>query len=256
MLRMLSVRSRKSKEMVGATMSDLPPPRCPAGGPMKRWQWPGGRWARRSWPSAKRLLDVTLGVLALAVSAPCQILVSLSIRLCMGRPVLFRQVRTGLNGRPFMLVKFRTMTLQPSMRSSPLSDDERITGLGRFLRSTSLDELPTFFNVVRGDMSLVGPRPLPVSYVARYSPTQGRRMEVKPGVTGLVQIGGRNALDWDAKFALDVRYVDEHTLVGDIGILLWTALKVLQRDGVSAPGVETMPEFFGEPEPNTQQVNN
>ncbi|GIJ51682.1 UDP-phosphate galactose phosphotransferase [Virgisporangium aliadipatigenens] len=187
----------------------------------------------------KRLIDVVGAASVLVLSAPVQVGVAAVIRLRMGRPVLFRQVRPGRDGRPFELVKFRTM------RTGPGADGERLTRLGRFLRATSLDELPTMWNVLRGDMSLVGPRPLLMSYLERYSPEQARRHEVRPGVTGLAQARGRNALSWEEKFALDVWYVDHRSLRLDLRVLVETAVAVVRRKGVVAPGAATMTEFLG-----------
>lgn len=192
----------------------------------------------------KRSFDIVLGTVALTVTLPVQVLTGLAIRAVMGSPVLFRQERTGLHGRPFRLVKFRTMR-PPEPAKGLVHDEERLTRLGRVLRSTSLDELPTFWNVIRGQMSLVGPRPLPVTYLERYSPEQARRHEVRPGVTGLAQVTGRNAITWAEKFRLDVAYVDGHTLMGDVVILMRTVLSVLKRDGIAAHDSATMPEFVG-----------
>jgi len=163
----------------------------------------------------------------------------------MGRPVLFKQMRPGLNAKPFYMYKFRTMTNEKDEQGNPLSDEQRLTRLGRFLRSTSLDELPELFNVLKGDMSLVGPRPLLMQYLARYTPEQARRHEVKPGITGWAQVNGRNAITWEEKFALDVWYVDNWSLWLDIKILAMTVVKVFKREGISAKGEATMPEFMG-----------
>jgi lipopolysaccharide/colanic/teichoic acid biosynthesis glycosyltransferase len=187
----------------------------------------------------KRLMDVAGAATVLVLSAPVQVAVAGAIRLRMGRPVLFRQVRPGRDGRPFALVKFRTM------RVGPGGDGDRLTPLGRFLRATSLDELPTMWNVLRGDMSLVGPRPLLMSYLDRYSPEQARRHEVRPGVTGLAQARGRNALSWEEKFALDVWYVDHRSLGLDLRVLAETVRAVVRREGVVAPGEATVMEFLG-----------
>jgi len=192
--------------------------------------------------SAKRVFDVVGASLVLVVGALPMLVIAIAIRLRMGRPVLFRQSRPGLHGRPFVLLKFRTM------RDGHGSDAERLTSLGRTLRSTSLDELPEMWNVVRGDMSLVGPRPLLPAYLERYSPEQARRHEVRPGVTGLAQVEGRNSTTWAERLALDVRYVDEHSLRLDLAILCRTVLTVLRREGVSAEGHATMPEFKGDVE--------
>lgn len=159
-------------------------------------------------------------------------------------PVLFRQERPGLHGEPFEMVKFRTM-LAPDPARGLVDDADRLTRLGRVLRATSLDELPSLWNIVRGDMSLVGPRPLLMRYLPRYSPEQARRHDVRPGLTGLAQVSGRNALTWERKFELDVEYVEHHTLRGDLRILLATVAKVLRRDGIAAEDSVTMPEFMG-----------
>jgi len=193
---------------------------------------------------AKRSLDLVLGTVAFTVTLPVQALTVLAIRTSVGRPVLFRQERAGLHGRPFTLVKLRTM-LPVDAAKGLLEDHQRLTRVGRFLRATSLDELPTFCNVIRGQMSLVGPRPLPVVYLERYSPEQARRHDVRPGITGLAQVSGRNAITWEEKFRLDVAYVAHHTVAGDIVILMRTALSVLKRSGIAAPGSATMPEFMG-----------
>jgi lipopolysaccharide/colanic/teichoic acid biosynthesis glycosyltransferase len=169
---------------------------------------------------------------------------ALAIRIRLGRPVMFRQARPGLHGTPFEIVKFRTM-LDIDPEDDLIDDASRMTPLGQWLRSTSIDELPTLWNVARGDMSLVGPRPLLMCYLDRYSPEQARRHEVRPGLTGLAQVSGRNALSWEDKFRLDVDYVDHHTFVGDLKILLATVTSVLRRDGISAAGHATISEFLG-----------
>lgn len=192
-------------------------------------------------PLLKRSIDVAVSALVLAVAAVPMAAIALAIRATMGRPVLFRQQRPGLHGRPFTLVKFRTM------RAGPGPDAERITRLGSFLRSTSLDELPELWNVLVGDMSLVGPRPLLTHYLDLYSTEQARRHEVRPGITGLAQVEGRNALDWEERFRLDVLYVDTWSVPGDLRILLRTLVSVLKREGISADGHATMPEFTGSP---------
>ncbi len=176
------------------------------------------------------------------VLSPVLLGVSAAVALAMGRPVLFRQIRPGVHGRLFELRKFRTM--EPVGRGR-VSDGERLTRLGAWLRATSLDELPTLWNVVRGDMSLVGPRPLLVRYLERYTPEQSRRHQVRPGITGLAQVRGRNALSWEEKFAYDVRYVDARCLRLDLRILLETVVLVLRREGISADGHATAPEFLG-----------
>jgi lipopolysaccharide/colanic/teichoic acid biosynthesis glycosyltransferase len=165
----------------------------------------------------------------------------------LGAPVLFRQPRPGKDGQPFMMLKFRTMRPPAPGEDAIASDAARLTPLGKFLRSTSIDELPTLLNVLKGDMSLVGPRPLLTQYLARYSREQARRHEVKPGVTGWAQINGRNALSWEEKLRLDVWYVDHCSLALDLKILAMTALKVVKRDGISQQGQATMTEFMGSP---------
>ncbi len=195
--------------------------------------------------TVKRVMDVGLAAVGLAAAAPVLAAIGVAIWVTMGRPVLFRQERAGLRGRPFVLWKFRTMLEPGDPRARGPSDEERLTRLGAFLRATSLDELPSLWNVLRGDMSLVGPRPLLMRYLPRYSPEQARRHEVKPGVTGWAQVNGRNALTWPEKFALDVWYVDHWSLWLDLKILAMTVVKVLLREGISAGGHATMPEFMG-----------
>lgn len=194
--------------------------------------------------NAKRAFDLALAVPALVVSLPVQAVTAVAVRASLGRPVLFRQQRPGLHGEPFEMVKFRTMR-SPDPDKGLVTDADRMTSLGSFLRSTSLDELPTLWNIIRGDISIVGPRPLLMQYLERYSPEQARRHEVRPGLTGLAQVNGRNALSWDEKFAYDVEYVDNHSLVGDIVIIARTVLQVVRRDGISAENAATMPEFLG-----------
>ncbi|HEX6038652.1 sugar transferase [Longimicrobium sp.] len=193
----------------------------------------------------KRLLDLALAVPALVILSPVLAGTALLVRLRLGTPVLFRQERPGLHGRPFRLLKFRTMRDALDSRGEPLPDEQRLTAFGRRLRSTSLDELPTLWNVVRGDMSLVGPRPLLMEYLPRYSPEQARRHEVRPGITGWAQVNGRNALSWDEKFRLDVWYVDHRSLALDLRILWMTVRKVFVREGISQPGHVTMEKFRG-----------
>lgn len=194
-----------------------------------------------AYPLVKRLIDVLVSGLGLVVSAPIMGVVAFAVRRDLGSPVLFRQQRPGLHGKPFELIKFRTM--RPP--TGTVGDVDRTTGLGRFLRSTSLDELPSLWNVLRGNMSLVGPRPLLPAYLQRYTPEQARRHEVRPGITGLAQVRGRNALTWEGKFAGDVEYVDHLSLRLDVQILLATVIAVLTRRGISANETETMPEFLG-----------
>ena len=197
---------------------------------------------RRAYDVAKRVLDAGVAAAGLVVTAPVQAAVALAVLKVHGRPVLFRQPRPGKDGKVFELVKFRTMLPPDAQR---VSDADRLTSLGALLRATSLDELPTLWNVLKGDMSLVGPRPLLVQYLERYSPEQARRHEVRPGITGLAQVRGRNNLDWDEKFALDVEYVDNRSLGLDLRILWETVAVVLQRRGISADGHVTMSEFRG-----------
>lgn len=193
----------------------------------------------------KRVVDVVLSALVLVILSPLMFIIALVIRLALGRPVLFRQQRPGLHGRPFTLYKFRTMTEARDEHGNLLPDEQRLTCFGRFLRSTSLDELPELWNVLKGDMSLVGPRPLLMEYLPLYTPEQMRRHEVKPGITGWAQVNGRNALSWEERFALDVWYVDHLSFWLDMKILLLTFWKVFRREGIAHPGVETMPKFTG-----------
>jgi lipopolysaccharide/colanic/teichoic acid biosynthesis glycosyltransferase len=192
----------------------------------------------------KRGIDVVVGSAALVLTAPLQAVLALVVRRKLGSPVLFRQLRPGKDGEIFELAKFRTM-LDPDESRGLVTDEQRMTALGAFLRSTSLDELPTLWNVVRGDMSLVGPRPLLVRYLDRYTPEQARRHEVRPGVTGLAQVSGRNAITWDEKFAKDVEYVDGRSLALDLKIVWRTFVQVARREGISAQDDVTMPEFVG-----------
>jgi sugar transferase EpsL len=191
----------------------------------------------------KRVFDVVVSALGLVALAPVLAATTLLIRLRMGSPVLFRQTRPGLGGRPFVLFKFRTMTEERDERSDLLPEEERLTRLGRFLRAASLDEAPQLLNVLRGDMSLVGPRPLLMEYLDLYTPQQARRHEVRPGITGWAQVHGRNALDWEERFRLDVWYVDHRSFWLDLKVLLLTAVKILRREGISAEGHATMPRF-------------
>lgn len=195
-------------------------------------------------PDAKRALDLAIGVPALVLSLPVQGVVALLVRVKLGSPVLFRQQRPGLHGVPFQMVKFRTM-VDPDPAHGLVSDDQRMTPLGSFLRSTSLDELPALIHVVSGQMSLVGPRPLLVRYLDRYSSEQARRHEVRPGLTGLAQVEGRNATSWERRLALDVEYVDTHTVGLDLRILGRTIAAVVTRRDVSGEGTSTMTEFTG-----------
>lgn len=195
--------------------------------------------------SLKRAIDLVGSSLLLVTALVPMAIIALVIRARMGSPVLHAALRPGLYGRPFVMYKFRTMTNQRNHRGDLLSDAQRITSLGRALRSSSLDELPEFFNVLRGEMSLVGPRPLRMEYLNRYSTHQARRHEVKPGITGWAQIKGRNALTWEERFDLDVWYVDHWSIGLDISILGQTLLTVVRREGVSALDHATMPEFMG-----------
>jgi lipopolysaccharide/colanic/teichoic acid biosynthesis glycosyltransferase len=196
-------------------------------------------------PLSKRLFDVALSAVGIVILSPVLILIALLVRMLQGSPVLFRQTRPGLKGVPFQLYKFRTMEEASDEQGNLLPDAERITRLGRFLRATSLDELPELFNVLKGEMSLVGPRPLLMQYLDRYTPEQARRHHVLPGMTGWAQVNGRNALSWDDKFRLDVWYVDHWSFMLDVRILLDTVWKVFRREGISQPGYATAEEFKG-----------
>jgi len=193
----------------------------------------------------KRLIDIGISLIALLVLAlPLLFLVWL-IHLNLGRPVFFRQVRPGLHAKPFKMIKFRTMTNARGPDGQLLPDSARLTPFGKFLRTTSLDELPELWNVLKGDMSLVGPRPLLMEYLPLYTSEQTRRHEVRPGITGWAQVNGRNALSWEERFALDVWYVDNRSFWLDLRILLMTIRKVLMREGISADGEVSMPRFKG-----------
>jgi lipopolysaccharide/colanic/teichoic acid biosynthesis glycosyltransferase len=193
----------------------------------------------------KRIFDLTLCVLALIILAIPMIIIAYQIRRKLGNPILYTQLRPGLNGKPFRMFKFRSMTDTRDESGSLLPDAKRLTPFGRFLRSSSLDELPELWNVLRGEMSLVGPRPLLMEYLPLYSPEQFRRHTVRPGITGWAQINGRNAISWPEKFDLDVWYVDNRTLWLDLRIMILTVQRVLMRDGISAAGNATMPKFTG-----------
>ncbi|WP_235505686.1 sugar transferase [Variovorax sp. Root411] len=193
----------------------------------------------------KRLFDIALASLALLLLGLPLLFLTWQVRRKLGSPAFFRQTRPGLHGRPFNMVKFRTMTDARGVDGQLLPDADRLTPFGRFLRASSLDELPELWNVLKGDMSLVGPRPLLMDYLPLYSAEQSRRHEVRPGITGWAQVNGRNALSWDEKFKLDVWYVDHWSLWLDIKILWLTVRKVLVRDGISAAGEATMPRFVG-----------
>jgi len=193
----------------------------------------------------KRAFDVLVAAIALVVLSPLLAAVSLAILVSMGAPILFRQPRLGRWGRPFVIYKFRTMTDDREADGDLLPDEQRLTKAGRFLRSTTLDELPELLNVLKGEMSVVGPRPLLVAYRDRYTPEQWRRHLMPPGMAGPVLAGGRNALSWEKKFELDTWYVDHWSFALDLKILALTALKVIRREGISAEGSATMPEFVG-----------
>lgn len=195
---------------------------------------------------SKRLLDLFVATIGLLATSPIIAVIALTLLASRDGPVLFRQQRVGRGGTPFTILKFRTMRApSPDASTITIGQDDRITLFGSFLRRTKLDELPQLWNVVRGDMSLVGPRPLLVRYLDRYTPDQARRHEVRPGVTGLAQVSGRNALTWDDKFAKDVEYVDNRSLVLDTKIIWRTFAQVIKRHGVAADGDVTMPEFLG-----------
>jgi lipopolysaccharide/colanic/teichoic acid biosynthesis glycosyltransferase len=201
--------------------------------------------AARSLPAAKRIFDLLAAGLALVILSPVMVLISMLVLIVHARPVLFRQPRPGYKGRVFTLYKFRSMSTELDSSGRPLSDTRRITPLGRFLRASSLDELPELFNVLRGEMSLVGPRPLLVEYLSRYSPEQARRHDVRPGITGWAQINGRNALSWEQKFELDVWYVDHWSFALDLKILWKSIAVVFLRRNVTPPGQTSMDEFRG-----------
>jgi len=193
----------------------------------------------------KRLFDLTIAVPSVILLTPIFVLIGFFVRIRIGSPVLFKQVRPGFHGRLFTIYKFRTMTGERDEDGNLLPDGERLTRLGRFLRMTSIDELPEFFNVIKGDMSIVGPRPLLRQYLDQYTPEQARRHEVKPGITGWAQVNGRNAISWEGKFKLDVWYVDNWSVWLDLKIILMTVWKVLRRDGISQTGHATAQEFLG-----------
>jgi lipopolysaccharide/colanic/teichoic acid biosynthesis glycosyltransferase len=193
----------------------------------------------------KRVFDILIAsILLILLLLPLFVLAAV-IRFKLGAPILFSQIRPGLNGRPFKLYKFRTMTNALDADGKLLTDEDRLTPFGQLLRRTSLDELPELWNVLKGDMSLVGPRPLLMEYLPLYTQEQSRRHEVRPGITGWAQVNGRNLLSWDERFILDVWYVDHHSILLDIKILFITSKKVLKREGISAKGEATMPKFKG-----------
>jgi lipopolysaccharide/colanic/teichoic acid biosynthesis glycosyltransferase len=193
----------------------------------------------------KRLCDFFAALIGLLILAPVLAVIACAIYIRMGSPIMFKQPRPGKNGEIFTFYKFRTMTDERDSTGKLLPDEKRLTAIGQFIRKTSLDEFPQLWNVLKGDMSLVGPRPLLVAYLDRYTPEQGRRHEVKPGITGWAQINGRNTLSWEEKFKLDVWYVDNWSLWLDLKILFLTVIKVIQREGISHPNYATMTEFQG-----------
>ena len=193
----------------------------------------------------KRLIDLFFAVIMLIFLCIPMLVIAIVILVSMGNPVLFKQVRPGFKGKAFRIMKFRTMNNNRDQSGKILLDQERLTKTGKFLRKFSLDELPQLFNVLKGDLSFVGPRPLLMEYLSRYTPEQARRHEVKPGITGWAQINGRNAITWEEKFNLDIWYVDNRNFMLDMKILWMTFLKVLKREGISAEGCATMPEFIG-----------
>lgn len=193
----------------------------------------------------KRLFDIVVSAVLLLLLSPVMAIIAAAIRINLGSPVLFRQLRPGLHAKPFVMLKFRTMRDAAGPDGKPLPDGERLAAFGRFLRSTSLDELPELWNVLRGEMSLVGPRPLLMEYLDRYDEVQARRHEVKPGITGWAQVNGRNAISWEDKFRLDVWYVDNHGFWLDLRIIVMTIGQVFRRSGISAEGEATMPVFEG-----------
>jgi len=194
----------------------------------------------------KRLFDLMLVIPGLIVVSPLLVITALLVRSQLGRPVLFKQIRPGLHEKTFTIFKFRTMTDARNKGCKLLPDAQRLTRFGAFLRASSLDELPELFNVLKGDMSLVGPRPLLMQYLARYTPEQARRNEVKPGITGWAQVNGRNAISWEEKLKLDVWYVDNRSLWLDVKIIFMSIWKIFKREGITQPGQATMEEFMGE----------
>lgn len=202
--------------------------------------------------SVKRCIDLVGSAAALLILSPLLVVLALLVGARLGRPVLFTQTRQGYKGRPFTILKFRTMTDARGPDGRLLPDAQRLTPFGRFLRASSLDELPELVNVLKGEMSLVGPRPLIMAYVERYTAEQARRMDVPPGLTGLAQISGRNALTWDDRFRIDVDYVDRWSLGLDVAIVARTVVAVLRRRGISAEGHATMPEFKGSSTPRQE----
>ncbi|SRR5258707_11813990 len=198
-------------------------------------------------PLNKRIFDLLAALAALILLSPVILLIAVSVRVLLGKPILFRQQRPGFKGRPFFIYKFRTMNEARNPEGNLLPDSERLTGLGGFLRSLSLDELPELFNILRGDMSMVGPRPLIMAYLPLYSKEQMRRHDVYPGLTGWAQVNGRNAIDWQTRFALDLWYVDHRSFWLDIKIIFRTLWKVIKRENISQPGQATIEAFKGNP---------
>jgi sugar transferase EpsL len=193
--------------------------------------------------AGKRLLDLGVAIPAFIVISPLLLILCLLIRLRIGKPVFFRQLRPGLNKKPFIIFKFRTMTETRDKIGNLLPDEQRLTDFGNWIRSFSLDELPELMNVIKGDMSIVGPRPLLMQYLDRYTPEQARRHEVKPGITGLAQVNGRNTITWEQKFEFDVWYVDHQSISLDLKIIALTILKIIKREGINQPGQATAEEF-------------
>jgi len=203
----------------------------------------------------KRIFDLILTIPALLLLWPVMLIVAVLVRIRLGKPIFFCQTRPGLHGKPFQIIKFRTMTDAHGPDNAPLPDCDRLTPFGRFLRSTSLDELPELVNVLKGEMSLVGPRPLLMQYLKRYSPIQARRNEARPGITGWAQVNGRNAISWDEKFRLDVWYIDNQSVMLDLKILWLTMISIFKNDDVCQAGHATMEEFMGnDDKPDNQGV--
>jgi len=200
---------------------------------------------RTTYNLSKRLVDLTLSVFLLLIFGPVMLLLALLVHMRLGLPVLYRQIRPGLHGKPFLMYKFRTMTNDRDHAGNLLPDEERLTSFGRILRRNSLDELPEIINVLRGEMCIVGPRPLLMRYLERYTHEQMRRHDVKPGITGWAQVNGRNALNWEDKFRHDLWYVDHSSFRLDLKIICMTVFKVLKREGINHPGGATMKEFMG-----------
>ena len=232
------VRVRTPEALLTSSFSGLP-------GEEHFPAYPGRNTVKRTHTDwGKRAFDLAVAFPLLVLTVPIQLLTALVVRIKLGSPVIFRQIRPGLHGQPFEILKFRTM-LHIDHERGLIDDASRMTPFGFWLRASSLDELPSLWNVVKGDLSLAGPRPLLMSYLSRYSPEQARRHDVRPGITGLAQISGRNALNWEDKFRLDVQYVDHHTVMGDLKILLATLETVVRREGISEAGEATTSDFLG-----------